>query len=264
MGVRDRTAALTEVPFVGGNLSNATRVNDTVRRVTGPWTPAVHAVLRHLEARGFDGACRVRGIDDRGREILGYIDGDAPTGWPDPYPAWVWTAATLESAARLLRRYHDAIADFVPSADAAWRQPAGPPPHELICHNDVGPFNTVFRGERAVAMIDWDQVAPGSRAWDLAIAVWRWAPVTATPSGEVRGTQGERIRRFCAAYGFPDVAAVVDLLPARMRHGYEFVRERAAAGEPGYVKIWSFTGGLGYVLRDAEHAERDRDSLLLG
>src|SRR5258708_4271610 len=140
VGVRDRTAALTEVPFVGGNLSNATRVNDTVRRVTGPWTPAVHAVLRHLEARGFDGACRVRGIDDRGREILGYIDGDAPTGWPDPYPAWVWTAATLESAAPLLRRYHDAIADFVPPADAAWRQPAGPPPHHPLSHNTVGPF----------------------------------------------------------------------------------------------------------------------------
>ena len=255
---------MTEVSFVGGNLSNAVRVGDTVRRLTGPWTPAVHAVLQHLEARRFDGAPRLLGIDGQGREILGHIDGASPTGWPDPYPAWIWSAATLESAARLLRRYHDAIADFVQPADAVWRQPAGPPPHELICHNDVGQFNTVFRDERAVAMIDWDQVAPGSRAWDLAIAVCRWAPVTATPSGEVSGTQGERIRRFCAAYGYDDVEEVVDLLPVRMRHGYEFVRERAAAGEAGYVKIWRFSDGLAYVLRDAEHAERDREALLGG
>jgi hypothetical protein len=90
---------VNEVPFVGGNISNATRVGDTVRRMTGPWTPAVHSVLRHL-------------------------------------------------------------------------------------------------------------------------------------------------------------------LPTRMRHGYEYVRERAAAGEPGFVKIWTFTDGLENVLRDAEHAERDRDALL--
>jgi hypothetical protein len=253
---------VTEVPFVGGNLSNATRAGDTVRRMTGPWTPSVHALLRHLEARGFEGAPRVLGIDERGREILTYIEGDAPTGWPDPYPAWVWAHETLESAARLLRRYHDAVADFVRPDGAAFRQPAGPAPHEIVCHNDVGPFNTVFRGERAVAMLDWDQLAPGSRAWDLAIAVWRWVPVTHSPSGEVPGTQGERIRRFCAAYGFADVAQVVDLLPARMRHGYAYVRERAEAGEPGFVKIWSFTDGLAHVLRDAEHAERDRDALL--
>jgi hypothetical protein len=254
---------VNEVPFVGGNISNAVRIGDTVHRSTGPWTPTVHALLRHLESVGFDGAPRVLGVDEREREVLSYIEGNAPTGWPDPYPAWIWSLATLESAARLLRRYHDAVASFLPPDGAVWRQP-GPPPHELICHNDVGPFNTVFRGERAVAMIDWDGAGPGSRVWDLALAISRWAPVTASPSGEVPGTQGERIRRFCAAYGHTDVAEVVDLLPTRMRHGYAFVKERAAAGEAGFVKIWSFSNGLEYVLRDAEHAERDRDALLRG
>ena len=46
------------------------RVGDTVRRPTGPWTPAIHALLRHLEHRGFDGAPRLHGIDEQGREIL--------------------------------------------------------------------------------------------------------------------------------------------------------------------------------------------------
>ncbi|TMD54628.1 MAG: aminoglycoside phosphotransferase family protein, partial [Chloroflexi bacterium] len=40
---------MLEEPFFGGNMSDATRVGDTVRRRAGPWTPAVHALLRFLE-----------------------------------------------------------------------------------------------------------------------------------------------------------------------------------------------------------------------
>jgi hypothetical protein len=61
-----------------GNVSTVVRIADTVRRGTGPWTPAVHALLRYLEEVGFDGAPRVRGIDEQGREILTYLSGDVP------------------------------------------------------------------------------------------------------------------------------------------------------------------------------------------
>jgi Tol biopolymer transport system component len=37
----------------------------------------VHALLRHLESVGFEGAPRVVGFDDSGREVLTYVDGDA-------------------------------------------------------------------------------------------------------------------------------------------------------------------------------------------
>ena len=59
-----------EIPLLGGNTSTVVRVGDTVRRNVGPWTPAVHALLRHLEYVGFTGAPRVMGIDDRNREVL--------------------------------------------------------------------------------------------------------------------------------------------------------------------------------------------------
>ena len=79
---------MKEEPFIGGNLSDATRAGDTVRRRAGPWTPAVHALLRFLEGAGFE-APRARGIDEQGREILGYIEGDVYPGWPEPAPDWV-------------------------------------------------------------------------------------------------------------------------------------------------------------------------------
>lgn len=48
-----------------------------MHRDAGPWTPAVHALLRHLEYVGFEGAPRVIGFDDSGREVLTYLEGDA-------------------------------------------------------------------------------------------------------------------------------------------------------------------------------------------
>ncbi len=59
-----------EIPLLGGNTSTVVRVGDTVRRNAGPWTPAVHALLRHLEYVGFTGAPRALGMDEQGREVL--------------------------------------------------------------------------------------------------------------------------------------------------------------------------------------------------
>jgi hypothetical protein len=93
-----------------------TRVGDTVRRPTHPWSAAVHALLRHLEAVGFGRAPRVLGVDEDGRVILTYLAGESgPQGW-----AKVVDDAGLVSFARLLREYHDAVAGFEPPAELGW------------------------------------------------------------------------------------------------------------------------------------------------
>ena len=45
----------------GGGRSVVRRRGDVVIRDTGPWTPAVHALLRHLEDAGFAAAPRLAG-----------------------------------------------------------------------------------------------------------------------------------------------------------------------------------------------------------
>jgi hypothetical protein len=89
--------------FHGGRQTvGITRIGDTVRRPRHARSDLVHAVLRHLEAAGFDGAPRLLGIDEDGREVLTYIDGKtidrSPVSLSD---------GRLVSAAQLIRRFHD-------------------------------------------------------------------------------------------------------------------------------------------------------------
>jgi hypothetical protein len=53
-----------EERFADGNTSGVSRAGETVRRVPGPWTAAVHGRL-HLERVGLDGVPRARGFDER-------------------------------------------------------------------------------------------------------------------------------------------------------------------------------------------------------
>ncbi len=254
-----QTFAMSEEIALGGNLSDAVRVGDTVRRRAGPWTPAVHALLRHLEAVGFEGSPRVIGIDEHGREVLAYIEGDGPTGWPDPMPQYVWRDENLIAAARLLRRYHNAQAGFTPPVPASWRWPSDA--GEVICHNDVAPFNAVFRDGKLFAMVDFDAAGPGRRLWDVAMGIWRWVPVYKDSDPTVRD-RAARVRLFCDAYGLGlERRDVIDALLDRQRAGREYARDQVARGDPGFTKIWSWFPNDSYLLDAIAYIEAHRDQL---
>jgi hypothetical protein len=54
------------------------RVGDTVRRPLAAGSNFVHALLLHLEPRGFAGAPRFLGLDKIGREVLTFVPGQVP------------------------------------------------------------------------------------------------------------------------------------------------------------------------------------------
>ena len=101
----------SEQPLAGGiaNLGKVVRVGDTVRRPASTFTDAIFALFEHLHDVGFDGVPRPLGRDDRGREVLSFIEGDVPI---PPFPAWSMSDAALASVARLQRRFHEAAASF--------------------------------------------------------------------------------------------------------------------------------------------------------
>jgi hypothetical protein len=231
------------------------RVGDTVRRATGAWTPAVHALLRHLERAGFQGAPRVLGIDDGGREILSYMEGSVP--YAPTIPREIWSDGALSAAARLVRRYHDAAASFHAPDDARWRFcPGAPQGGDIICHNDLAPWNTVYRGGLPGAFIDWDFAAPAPRLWDVAYAAWRFVPLY---YNGVPGTEEEdadvhdcarRLRLFSDAYGLAERRDLVDTVLRRQEVMYETVKVWGEAGIAGFAEMWR-SGHADYPLRDA-------------
>lgn len=255
-----------ETPLTGGDVTEGVvRIGDTVRRPVRPHTTAVHGLLRHLERVGFDGAPRVLGIDDRGREILSWLPGRTS---PRPMPMFAVTDGTLIALARLLRRFHDAAQTYDPPPDAPWDAAATsglPAPPELIGHCDVTPENVVFLDGTPYALIDFDLARPTTRLYDVVTTLRHWAPI-ADPADRdplLRGANvGHRIELFCDAYGL-DLERRRELLTAariRFDRSYDAMRTRAATEGGGWARMWRAGAGA-RILRAQNWLQRNWDDL---
>jgi Ser/Thr protein kinase RdoA (MazF antagonist) len=244
-----------EVPLSGGvaNPGAVVRVGDTVRRPTGPHTAAVHAFLHHLRDAGFDGVPRPHGFDDQGREILDFVEGEAPL---PPFPEWAAADDVLASVARLTRRFHDAAATFVTPVGARWAYDAPTGwAGSFVGHNDLCPENVIFRDGQAVAIVDFDFAGPADPVLDVAEAAYYWMPFFAPDDLDVAFgpvDQAARLRRFADEYRLPraDRRRLVDGLGAYAAWGERMVTGRIAAGEPGFVAMAA--GGWGDRKRRAK------------
>jgi Ser/Thr protein kinase RdoA (MazF antagonist) len=166
----------------GGNTTVVVRVGDTVRRHTGHWTPAVHALLAHLSSVGFGDAPTVLGIDDQGREILPFLVGEVGTFEQGHLLSpWFRTAEACMAIGDWLRRFHDAQRGFTPDPALPWRIVPGRAltAGEVVVHHDAAPYNTIRRPDGGLTVIDWDFCAPGDPVEDLAFSAWQWIPLWA-------------------------------------------------------------------------------------
>ncbi|WP_214109819.1 phosphotransferase [Acrocarpospora catenulata] len=240
-----------EIPLTGGDVTDGVvRVGRTVRRPTRPSTPSVHALLRHLEAAGFDGAPRALGIDESGREILSYIEGEAAVR---PLPAYAVTDAALVALARLLRDYHDAVADFRP-VGAIWEDGSNCGPVEVIGHCDITPENVIFRSGVPVAFIDFDLARPTSRLFDIVTTLRHWAPIADPLDRDpLQRTVkvGPRLRLFCDAYGLSpaDRLRLLPMARTRFDQSYLSTRHKAETLGGGWATLWA--NGVGQRIRRA-------------
>jgi phosphotransferase family enzyme len=225
-----------ERPLHGGNMSGeVVRIGDTVRRPAGPWTPAVHALLDHLYSVGFRGAPRPLGLDDRGREVLTFIPGIV--AWPNNFQL-LHPDDRLRHLTRLIRDFHDAVAEFRPPADAQWQTPIPADKVELIAHHDLGPWNLVIN-DHQWAFIDWDLAAPGSRLWDLAYAIHGFVPLTADTAYQ-RKDASHRLRLIADGYGLTEEQRqqIIPMLARRTRAMHTFLADQAASGSQPWARLW--------------------------
>jgi hypothetical protein len=217
---------MTEEVLPGGFVTSVVRVGETVRRAQPPDPEFVHALLTLLEQRGWPGAPRFLGTDERGREVLGFLDGHE--AWQPAQPAAVTAPASLARVAELVREFHDLTAG---TALAAGR--------EVVCHNDLSPKNTVYQdagaGLRPVAFIDWDIAAPGARIHDVAHVCWQYlglGPGIADPAAA-----GRRIRLICDAYGLTGRDHLIDTIGWWQDRCWRGIAAKAAAGDPAMTRL---------------------------
>ena len=172
-----------EEMLAGGNISNVYRTGDSVRRELKKDSAKIHKLLKHLESKGFKYAPKLLGIDDKGREILTYIEGEAGNY---PLKEYMWSNNVLANIAKMLRRYHDAVSDF-PYSDEWVPMVNTPYEAEVICHNDFAIYNIIFKDNKPVGIIDFDVAAPGPRLWDIAYTLYTCVPLSRlkhNPKGE--------------------------------------------------------------------------------
>jgi len=215
----------------GGNVGGAVRIGNTVRRPTGPWTAAVHELMRHLSRSGLSGVPQVLGEDERGREIVSFLPGLVRD--PDD---WTPEDSVVVEAAGWLRRFHDAVGGFRPLGVVQWRGVSRElAEHEIVCHHDCGTYNWVLDGDHFAGMIDWDVAAPGVPLDDIAFLAWTAVPLyREAPAAEV----ARRLRLVADAYGAgvrPD--EVMSHAVTRMTGAADRIAAGQSTGDPGMVSL---------------------------
>ncbi|WP_308167905.1 phosphotransferase enzyme family protein [Catellatospora tritici] len=244
-----------------GGVNEVERVGQVVHRPVGPWTPAVHALLRHLRAAGFTQGPAVHGFDGAGREVLDFIPGEVPDY---PLPEYARADAALVAVGALLRRLHDASLGFTPPPGAVWQLPPREPA-EVLCHGDLAPYNCVFRDGELVAAIDFDTAHPGPRLWDLAYTAYRFVPLSAPENPDFTAPPDEqrrRLRLLSDAYGLDpgDRRRLPETAVRRVRALAEHIRTQAALGHPAFARHLA-QGHADLYDADAAHLDRHRDAL---
>jgi tRNA A-37 threonylcarbamoyl transferase component Bud32 len=223
--------AVEEV-LTGGNVAGlVVRVGDTVRKPATVATPAVFALLRHLNAVGYVGAPRVLGLDDLGRQVLEFVPGRLADSLPP------MDFVGLRRVGRLVREFHDAVVDFRAPAGARWDVVIPADRVELICHHDLAPWNLVIDGDRWV-FIDWDQAGPGSRLWDLAYAAHGFVSLQAGGDPDV---DGPRLRAIADGYDLDEQqrAELPELIGAHIRGMFELLRHGARTGTQPWARLYA-------------------------
>lgn len=232
----DMRTEADEVELDGGGTTRVVRNGSTVRRPVQPWSPAIRALLGRLRAAGVVGVPAWHGVDDQGREIYDYLPGEVGHY---PLSEHVRSDRALISAARMLRALHDASVPLIGDA-VPWRFPPMEPV-EVVCHGDFAPYNCVFRDGEVVGVIDFDTAVPGPRHWDLAYALYRFAPLTAPSNGDGFGDSAEQARRarlFLDSYGCTreQRRAALEAVVPRLMWLVTFMRDAAAAGDANFAR----------------------------
>ncbi|MFF0269400.1 phosphotransferase [Kribbella sp. NPDC004536] len=205
---------MIEQPLTGGRMTpGVVRVGDTVRRPASSFT----AVLLELLADK-DFTPNYLGRDEKGRDILTYLEGDVPSRYQR------WEDQQIAAAAVILRAFHDATRNTHLAGD-----------HKVVCHHDPAPTNFVFNDGVPTAIFDFDLAAPGDPLEDLGYAAWTWC-IASKHADPLR--QAHQVAVLANAYGLEDTTPLTDAILQSQLNNAQFWADRPCEAAPERI-AWS-------------------------
>ena len=247
----------------GGRAGAVFIKEDKIYRPSGVWSPSIHKLLAHLHKGRFNSAPKPFGFDPEGNEILSYVSGEVYN-----YPLFgpIATTEALSSAAVLLRRYHDATVSFAQSAcskNMVWMLPPKEP-CEVICHGDYAPYNVALCGDKVVGMFDFDAAHPAPRVWDVAYAVYCWAPFKTNPDDSLGDLnhQISRAKIFCDIYRLTSKqrSNLVNVMRERIQALVCFMFKEAEDGNEAFIGNIKDGHHMSY-LRDMDYLDHNNQKI---
>lgn len=230
--------------LAGGNVSKVYRLGNTVKRELKSDSKKIHALLKHLDKKGYDYSPKYLGIDEKGREVLSFIEGEAGNY---PLKEYMWSDDVLHEIARMLRLYHDSVSDF--SFDDSWQSLDNTPQHaEVLCHNDFAIYNIIFQNERPIGIIDFDVAGPGPRLWDIAYTLYTCVPLSRFYLTETGGKVyynsfqdayriKNRVKLFFDSYGEGYDENYMEMVLLRLEGLCKTIRRKASEGDLAFQKM---------------------------
>ena len=253
--------------LTGGREGKIFKIGNLVSRPLNPWTPTIHAYLNHLHSQGINFVPKPHSINQQtGIEQVSFVEGEVCTY---PLNKAFSSQTALISAAKLLRKMHDASVGFLNqlAGDEVWMLPKFEPA-EIICYADYAPYNVVVKNAQVVGIIDFDTCHPNTRIWDIAYAIYRWAPINRPDADDVFGTADEHISRakiFCDSYGVDAEmrSQVVPIMIKRLEVMVNYITTQAANGNEDFIKNMQDGHHIHY-LKDVEYIKANAKTIANG
>ncbi len=240
------------------------RMGESVLHPRQAWSVSTHALLGHLREVGFTEA-PVPGPLGADYDELRFIPGVSG----DEACTLVSSDAAVAAVAELLRRYHDAVADWQPDVPPVWfdGQVGVGGPDQLVVHGDPGPWNLVWRDGRLVGLIDWEYATVGTRRTDIAYAIHYLAPFrnrsywSGVLGMSAKPRRRHRMAVFAEAYGIALDEQLVDDVIASQRAGVQLMVSLAERGRTRQQQLIA-DGELDRERRATAWIERRRAKLV--